>query len=169
MRNRLNRLELPFGPLWIEGKLCLLIVILVGCSSSQTPTSEAQKAADRYAAMQFVKCGDVSYESNFGEIHAFRNLKVIARHQDPERAADYKESRQRQGIDWYDSIEFECTASNIYSMGRSTGWTNGRCMESSIKLVHQKGVWRYEMGSTLEQLTEAKKSQKPLTCENVPH
>ena len=156
-------------------QVCLAAYLfgVASCTSTSAAGSsidaEAQKAAERYAAMQFVKCGDVSYESNFGEIHAFRNLKVSATPQDPERAADYKESRQRQGIDWYGSIQFQCTSSNMYSTGSSTGWTNGRCMQSSVKLIHQKGVWRYEMGSTLEQLAEAKKSQKPFTCENAPH
>lgn len=168
MRNRLKRLELPLRSRWMPGRLSILIVILVGCSSSQTLTTEAQKAADRYAAMQFVKCGDVWYQGSIGEITAYRNLKVIAVPQDPERAADYKESRARKGIDWFGSIHLECTSSNMYSMGRSTGWSNGRCVGSSIKLVHQKGVWLYGMESTWDDLQKTKQSRKPLTCENVP-
>ncbi len=168
MRNRLKRLELPFGARWNAGRLCMLIVILVGCAGAGSSIdTDAQKAAERYAAMQFVKCGDVSYENVFGEIRAFRNLKVTAIPQDPERAADYKERRKRQGIDWYGDIELECTSSNFFSFGRSTGWTN-KCLGSSLQLVHQKGVWLYGMGSTLEDLEKAKQSSKPVTCQNAP-
>jgi hypothetical protein len=91
-------------------------------------------------------------------------MKVVAQPQDPQIAEDYKEDRKRKGIDWYGDVFFECSSGRIYNFGWMN-WGTGVCGYNSVQLVHQKGLWLYETGVTLEQW---QKTRKPLSCAKIP-
>jgi hypothetical protein len=155
--------------------ICLAssIFALLGCrggndnsvsASGSSMNAEAQRAAQRYADVEFIKCGDSSYATDGGQIWQLRNMKVVAQPQNREMAELHEEDRKRQGIDWYGDIHFECTSGRIYNFGWMD-WPVNVCGYNSVQLVHQKGVWFYGMSETLEHL---QKTKRPLSCEKIP-
>jgi hypothetical protein len=44
-------------------------------------------------------------------------------------------------------------------------WPRNQCGYNSVRLQHQKGLWLYEMGSTLE---EVQKTHKHASCDKIP-
>jgi hypothetical protein len=154
-------------------KVCFVLFLftMLGCregervSASGSPlNAEAQKAAQRYADLVFVKCGDSSYATDGGQIWQLRNMKVVVQPQNPQIAENYQEERKRKGIDWYGDIHFECTSGRIYNYGW-LNWPRGTCGYESSLLVHEKGLWLYGMGNTLE---EVQKRTKRASCDKIP-
>ncbi len=126
--------------------------------------AEAQKAAQRFADATFVKCGGASYATDGGQIWELRDMKVVAQPQDPQIAEDHKQDRKRKGIDLFGEIYFDCSSGRIYNYGWMN-WPRGQCGYSTVQLVHQKGLWLYVMGSTLEEL---QKTTKRVSCDRIP-
>lgn len=145
---------------------------VAGCTSTSAAGSslnvDAQKAAEKYASKVLAKCGD-SFYGRTSQLLEMKDLKIVATPEDPEIAADHKAMRERQGIDWFGSIHFECSAYRYYSYNQWGPWNQSpkrHCGYNSVKLVHQKDVWLYDTGMTLQQVMD---TTQPLLCTEIPH
>jgi hypothetical protein len=87
--------------------LAILLIEALGCrqdadgtvsASGRSINAEAQRAAQQYADATFVKCGNVSYATDGGQIWELRDMKVVAQPQDPQMAKDYEQTTRGRGL-----------------------------------------------------------------------
>lgn len=167
--------EKSFLRLFVMTSLGFSAMGVLGCSQNNVSASgtqmdrEAQKAADRFAAVEFIKCGEYSYSTNGSDVWQLKDLKVMAVSKDSDAPPEYKAEQARKGIDWHGSIHFDCSSGRLYNRyGGHADWAR-ECGLSSVGLMHQKGEWLYSNPrKTLEEWQAMKKFGKQITCENVP-